>query len=394
MSELEQRVLAGIDTEALVATTQRLVRVPGENPPGEEEATAAEVLAVAAELGLPGERYDVAPGRPNVTVTLAGGAGPGLLLLGHTDVVPVGDGWSVEAFGGEVRGGRIHGRGSADMKGGLAACLHAMTAVRRAGVELRGPVHLAALADEEQHGIGVREWITRRPGPLLGCVVAEPTDLQTVVAARGACYLDVEVQGVAAHSGRPDDGCNAISGAAAVVAEVDRWHAELAAFAHPLVGPATFNVGVVAGGAGPSIVPAECRLRIDRRLLPNERPTEVLVAVQRRLADLGLEQRGLTLTVSSPMDMPGFETDPEDPLVLAVDTALHDAGGPGLDLGGWSAACDGGFVAREWGLPVVVLGPGSVATQAHRADESVAVEELVVAARAYALTIVRLLATG
>ena len=92
-----------------------------------------------------------------------------------------------------------------------------------------------------------------------------------------------------------------------------------------------------------------------------------------------------------PMEMPAFETPADSPLAATVDAALADAGGPGLPPGGWTAACDGGFVARDLGVPVVVLGPGSVSTQAHRPDESVAIEELVVAARAYALTALRLL---
>jgi acetylornithine deacetylase len=91
------------------------------------------------------------------------------------------------------------------------------------------------------------------------------------------------------------------------------------------------------------------------------------------------------------MDMPGFETPAGDRFVVAVDGALADAGGPGLPLGGWTAACDGGFVADAWDVPVVVLGPGSVTGQAHRADESVAVADLLVAARCYALAALRLL---
>jgi acetylornithine deacetylase/succinyl-diaminopimelate desuccinylase-like protein len=91
------------------------------------------------------------------------------------------------------------------------------------------------------------------------------------------------------------------------------------------------------------------------------------------------------------MEMPGFATPADAPLVSVVERALADAGGPGLPLGGWTAACDGGLVARQLGVPVVVLGPGSVTNQAHRADESVGIDELVIAARTYALTAVRLL---
>jgi acetylornithine deacetylase len=104
-----------------------------------------------------------------------------------------------------------------------------------------------------------------------------------------------------------------------------------------------------------------------------------------------LAGRGLTFDITMPMEMPAFETPVDAPLATAVDTALADAGGPGLPPGGWTAACDGGFVARDLGVPVVVLGPGSVSTQAHRPDESVSIEELVVAARAYALSALRLL---
>lgn len=105
----------------------------------------------------------------------------------------------------------------------------------------------------------------------------------------------------------------------------------------------------------------------------------------------GLADRGLSVDVSMPMEMPPFQTPADADLVLTAESALADAGGPGLPVGGWTAACDGGFIARDLGVPVVVLGPGSVTEQAHRADESVAVEQLLVAARAYVLTALRLL---
>jgi acetylornithine deacetylase len=227
--------------------------------------------------------------------------------------------------------------------------------------------------------------------PFLGCVTAEPTDLQTVIGARGASYLRVEIHGNACHAGNPDDGANAIYGAAAVVAEIERLHAELAKRPHPLLGPATWSVGQIDGGTSGAIVPAECVVIADRRLLPGESTDVVLDGLRERLAGLRLADRGLTVDVEMPMEMPAFQTPADSELARATAAALADAGGPGLPLGGWTAACDGGFVARDLGVPVVVLGPGSVTGQAHRADESVAIEELLVAARAYALTALRLL---
>jgi acetylornithine deacetylase len=385
-------VLDLIGVEEVTSLAAGLVVAPGENPPGEEQATV-DVLARACDLrDLEWSTDEVRPGRPNLTARLSGGDGPGLLLLGHSDVVPAGDGWSVHPHGGLVRDGRLYGRGSADMKGGLAACLVAMGAVQRAGVELTGPVVLAVTVDEEDGALGVQHYLnTEERDDFLGCLVAEPTDLQTIIAARGDAYLKINISGRAAHAGNPSDGANAIYGAARVIDDLRAWHHELAADAHPLVGPATVSVGTIAGGTGPSIVAAECEVIADRRLLPSESGPEVLDQLQARIDRLGLAAEGLSASVELTLDMPGFETDPNHACVTAVAEAARAAGAPEVPLGGWTAACDGGFLARDAKLPVVVFGPGSVSGQAHRADESVPLNELLIAARSYTLTILRLL---
>ncbi|MFG1907917.1 M20 family metallopeptidase [Kribbella sp. NPDC048928] len=427
LTPAEQKVLDRIDEELLVQITQDLLRARGQNPPGDEAATVAVLAAAASDLGLDVRTSPVEPGRENVSITLAGGNDPGLLLLGHTDVVPVGDGWSVDPYGGLVRDGRIYGRGASDMKGGLAAALAALAALRE--TPLAGPVELAALVDEEETGKGIRAYVKagltaavdnfgpdepptdrleaegtgpghtspashRIPRQYVGCITAEPTDLQTIIAARGDSYLQVSVHGRASHAGNPDGGANAIYGAAAVVTEIERLHAELAESPHPLLGPATWSVGQINGGTGGSIVPADCVVVADRRLLPGESPTEVLADLQRRVAALHLEDRGLTVELAMPMEMPAFETAEDHDLVRITEAARFDAGGPPMPLAGWTAACDGGYVARDLDVPVVVLGPGSVTDQAHRADESVAIADLVTAARAYALIALRLLGTA
>src|SRR3954453_14371531 len=319
----EQAVLDRIDEDLLVRVTGDLLRARGQNPPGEEAATVEVLAAAGRELGLEVLRTEVEADRDNLSVTVASGNGPGLLLLGHTDVVPVGDGWTTDPFGGEVRDGRIYGRGASDMKGGLAAALTAIAALRDS--KLTGPVELAAVVDEEETGKGIRAYVAARQRPFLGCITAEPTDLQTIIGARGDSYLRVAIHGRSCHAGNPDDGANAIYGAAAVIAEIERLHAELAAKPHPLLGPATWSVGQINGGTGGSIVPAECVLVADRRLLPGESPEAVLSDLKTRGAALNLPDRGLSVDLAMPMEMPAFPTPADADLVTVTDAALADA---------------------------------------------------------------------
>lgn len=389
------QALAAIDADLITTIAQDLIQATGRAEPGTEQSTAQVLADHAQALGLEVSVTEVAPGRPNVKVVLPGGAEPGLLILGHTDVVPPGPGWTREPFSGHIAEGRLYGRGATDMLGGLAAALVAMGALRAAGVQLAGPVELAAVVDEEELGLGIRHYITE-PQNLVhaGCVVAEPTDLQVIIAARGASYVEIDVSGQAAHAGDPSQGKNAIYGAAQVIGDLERWHEQMRSEAHPLVGPATWNVGVVAGGVGGSMVPDHCRVSADRRLLPAEDPTVVLEQITQRVQSLGLGERGLGVEVRMPMDMPGFETPADHPLVTACTHAVPASGGPDLPVGGWTAACDGGFLARDAQMPVVVLGPGSVTEQAHRPDESVALADLDIAARSYARIAVTMLGSG
>ncbi|AKT50746.1 M20 family metallopeptidase [Arsenicicoccus sp. oral taxon 190] len=401
----ERRVLELLDEAELVDLTFALVRARGENP-GETEGPTVDVLAAACrERGLTVATREVAPGRPNLVATLPGsgsgsgpasGSGPGLLFLGHSDVVPAGPGWSGDPFEPRQEAGRLVGRGVADMKGGLAAVVLAVDAVRRAGVPLTGAVTLACTVDEEDLDLGIRDLVAQPdllPGPYAACVVAEPTDLSVVVACRGDAYLEVEVTGVAAHSGRPADGRNAIDAAARIVDLVRADHERLVAAAEDRLGSGTWNVGRIEGGRGTSIVAPGCHLWLDRRLMPGEDPERIAAELRDRVEAAGIVGDGIGVELQVTMEMPGFETEPDHPLVTAGVDATRAVGRPG-EVDVWTAACDGGFVVRDLGIPAVVLGPGSVSEQAHQADESVAVAELLDAARVYALLILRLVGTS
>ncbi|WP_235861358.1 M20 family metallopeptidase [Tersicoccus phoenicis] len=389
-------MLEFLDRDDLVALTRALVDAGGENPGGSEQNTAEVLAAAARKRGLTARLEHVAPGRPNVDVDLEpGGAighGPGLLFLGHSDVVPAGPGWTREPFRSTVEDGRLYGRGSTDMKGGLAAVLVAMAALRRADAPLAGPVRLACTVDEEDLGLGIRALTTRGLGrPFRGCIVAEPTDLQTVVGCRGDAYLEVEISGVAAHSGRPADGRNAIDAAARLLDLVRGDHDRMQHDLDPLLGAGTWNVGRIEGGRGTSVVAPSCRLWLDRRLMPDEDPQRIAADLVEAAEVAGITGDGIHLMVEVTMAMPGFRTDPAHPLAAAVHDAVDAVDGP-ASIGGWTAACDGGFIARDHAVPTVVMGPGGLNDQAHQVDESVGIDELMLAARAYALSALRLLA--
>ena len=408
LTATEQAVLDAVDLDRIVDLAGRLIGAGGENPGDTEAATVAVLEAAARELGLEVAIQPAVPDRPNILVTLppraaagtsaaAGvpgpdsGAAPGLMFLGHSDVVPAGPGWSRQPFQAAVENDRLYGRGATDMKGGLAAVLGAMAALKQAGAPLSGPVTLVCTVDEEDLGLGIRTLAASAlPHDYLGCVVAEPTDLETVVGCRGDSYLELEITGRPAHSGRPADGRNAIAAAARICELIRADHERLQQDQDDLLGAGTWNVGLIEGGQGTSVVAPSCSLSLDRRLMPDDDPDRILADLLARIREAGIDTGGISVTGRVSMQMPGFRTPADHPLVAAAVASVEAAGGS-TRIGGWTAACDGGFIVRDFGVPAIVLGPGGLNDQAHQADESVGLDELSIAARAYALLCLRAL---
>ncbi|MFC7430201.1 MULTISPECIES: M20 family metallopeptidase [unclassified Agrococcus] len=378
-----ERALALVDEATIVADASSLILAPSENPGGTEARAARALAAIASRLGGRVALEEAAPGRPNASVRFGpdvdASGSAGLLFLGHSDVVPAGPGWTRDPFAPTVVDGTLVGRGATDMKGGLAAVLQALAAVHRIRPDV--PLELLVTADEEDLALGMAAQLRHPPRPYLACIVAEPTDLATVVACRGASNHEIVVHGRAAHAGRPEDGASAIAGAAAVVDAILADHAALRAGASGLLGSASWSVGRIDGGHATSIVPDRCTLLVDRRLLPGEDAGTVLQAllaeVRPRVESLGCTVEGATL-----MAMPGFTTDAAHPLVDAAVAALA-AEGRTSRVEVWTAACEGGFVAEHHGCPTIILGPGDITGQAHQPDEHVRIADLGTAARAY-----------
>ncbi|WP_032379197.1 M20 family metallopeptidase [Rhodococcoides fascians] len=399
----ERALLDSIDEKEIVGLTTALIDAGGENP-GDTEEKPAKVLAEHCRaLGFDVRTVEVAPGRPNVFVSIGSDERPGVLFVGHSDVVPAGTGWTTDPFSAVVRDGRIVGRGSCDMKGGLAAVVAAMAAVLRSGLADEHPMTLACLVDEEDTGLGIRAFVAEPQHRTYSCcVVAEPTDLVTIYGCRGAANLEIEVRGRSAHAGQPRNGANAISAAARIIGIIEGSQAELDANPDPELGPATWNVGTIAGGTGTSMVADRCVVTVDRRLLPGESAAGVVGDLRSRIESAELTGSGIDVEIGVAMEMPGFLTSVNNGLVTTAVQSVMDNGSltNGHSAGSnpvrftdiWTASCDGGFVAQQMGIPTVVLGPGEIEKQAHRPDESVAVRQLTDSARAYALIATRIAA--
>lgn len=387
LSPLEAHVLDRLAPERIADLTTHLVRA---GKGGVEAVTVARLAAALRRIGADVELADVAPERPNLVAHLGGnGSDAGVVFLGHSDVVPEGEGWTADPFEPRREGDALIGRGTADMKGGLAAVVAAMAAVHAEAPHV--PMTLVCTVDEEADSTGIGHYIATTPAhrDFTACVVAEPTELVTVNGCRGAANLRIDVVGASAHAGKPDEGANAILAAADVIAAVEADVKRLDESAHPVLGRGTWNVGTIRGGHGTSIVADQCTLTLDRRTLPAEDPHAVLAtlldAARRRVhkrARPGAERIGIDGVVE--MSMPGFVTDPDTPLVDLARRAVRDAGGAG-DVGIWTGACEGGWIAQHHDVPTIVLGPGDITGQAHQPDEQVSVHELHTAARAYAL---------
>jgi acetylornithine deacetylase len=382
---------SAVDDDRLLDLARRLIAIPTENPPGNERIAAEFLADYFADNGWAVDLSDAAPGRPNVVVRIEGRApGPHLIFDGHLDVVPAGDGWTSDPYTPVIRDGRLIGRGAADMKGGLAAMIAAAEAVQRAQLPMRGSLTLAVVADEEEGGGGT--WHLVRSG-LRGtwAIVPEPTELRPVVAHKGCANLRVQVRGAAAHASVPEQGVNAIDQAGALIAGFGELSGRLKHRQHHLLGYPTLTVCTIQGGFNDYTVPDTCSLTLNRRVVPPETERDVLAEVQAVLAERERIDPAFAADVQLCSFTPPMETDAQSPVVLALRSATREVLGSDQGVVGWSATCDASILTHGAHVPTVVFGPGSIARDAHRPDESVAVTELAQCARIFASTIAQLL---
>jgi acetylornithine deacetylase len=358
-----------IDAGYTTRTLQDLVRINSVNPrldpsAAGEAAIAAYVVDALEQLGLEVFRHEPAPGRISVVGRLRGSRpGKSLMLNAHADTVDVAG--MDEPFSGDIRDGRLYGRGAFDMKGGLAAMMAAVKALADAGRPHGGELLLAAVADEEYASLGTEDLVSRYHPD--GAIVTEPTTLDICLAHKGFAWFDVTTRGRAAHGSRFDLGVDANMRMGRVLAELDLLEKELRARTpHPLVGPPSLHAATICGGSGLSTYAASCRLQIERRTIPGECAESVIEEIgsilHRQMArDPGFEAELNVVLVREP-----FEVAPDAPIVRALTEASTAVLGRTPAYVGQTPWMDAALLAAA-GTETVVM--GATGAGAHAKEE-------------------------
>ncbi len=360
-----------------VAWTRALVAVPSVNPSlepgGDGEGPAADLITpYLRSWGFTVDRSEPEPGRVNLVARMGKGS-PVLGLCGHLDTVGV-TSMSIPPFLPEVRAGRLFGRGSADMKSGLASILAAAAAVARDGGPHQGTLALVFTADEEHASLGLRHLLDTG-FTADAVVVTEPTSLALAPANKGFLWATVRARGRASHGSRPDVGRDAIRQMGRVLAALDLDDLGLrnGDAAHPLLGPESLHAGTIRGGEAPSVYPEHCLLELEFRLLPDTEPAAILRRLTGLLERVEAEHPGVSLHLDPGMERPGAELSAESALVRLLGEALDDEGLP-APVEGMTAWVESSWF-MEAGIPSLCFGPGSIG-DAHTADESVPLVEV------------------
>ena len=419
----ESAALRAVDAIAdeMVDFLRGLTRIPTVNPPGEEYRAGAEFIGAKLKQFGYDCRYVAADGRPEHTPThprinvigqMAGaGPGPRLHFNGHFDVVPVGEGWTVDPFAGLLQDGKLYGRGTADQKAGIAASIFAVEAIRRSGIRLAGNVEQSGTVDEESGGFAGVAWLAQ-----LGLIhkdrtdfviITEPTDANRVcIGHRGVYWFKVIQHGRIGHGSMPYLGVSAADHLGDVIHEITHiLKPELARrkTEMPVEPPgsryASININSVFGGQPEQGTQTPCVIDragaiFDLRFLAEERLEDVQGEIRRLLDDLCSRNPAAKYTMEDLMIVRPTQTDPSSILVRTVSSSIERVLGSRPPLMASPGTYDQKHVNRI-GLiqDCIAYGPG-ILNLAHQPDEYVIIEDLIQSAKVMALTAMSLLGAG
>jgi acetylornithine deacetylase/succinyl-diaminopimelate desuccinylase family protein len=376
------RAAGPIDRDAigrdLAVTLGDLVAIDSRSPPGDTAAIAARI---ARDLVASGYQVDTPRFGTSTNVVARLGSGhPSLVFNVHVDTIGPGDraAWHTEPYGLVVREGRLHGLGASNAKGAAACHLWLAREIARAGGPARGEVVFTFVGDEENLGpdglARLRAEGMVRPDML---VVGAPTENQMIVAERGVIWVQVVTHGRAAHAGAAPTGDNAILRMMRLLSRIERdLSPDIARRRAASPGgelASMINVGTIEGGEQPNVVPAHCKVRIDRRLLPSENPADAFAELRDCLLGAG-EPEG-TVEVSQLTASAGFQSRDDGPMFAAFNAAIASHLGAPARFVNAVGVFDGRYFARD-GIEIIDFGPGE-GGQGHAPNESIPIAQMI-----------------
>jgi acetylornithine deacetylase/succinyl-diaminopimelate desuccinylase family protein len=381
LSPFEKDVLATVQSDEVAAFLQAIIQQRSDYPPGDCRAAVALVAEKLSVSGIDYELLSKQEHQPNLIANLGdtGREVPQLMYHSHIDTVPPGEleRWSVDPFGGEIKDGRIYGRGAGDDKGSVAAQVMALVALARAEVPLSGCLRLVVVSDEEFGGTNGTRWLHQESKLRTDAlVVGEQTNNQVAIAERVACGIDITVIGKSAHGATPWEGENAVLKAARALTYLqDQLFPRLEARTHPYLPAPTLCVCKIEGGQQWGIVPERCKIEMDRRMIPGETREMAMEEIRQTLDEYAATVEPLNFELFSTGEVAAnIDTSPEDPFVVRANQTLQDLTSEHRPLTGYVQTSDGRWLAKDC-IPIIIFGPSEPAV-AHSTDEYVSVEQL------------------
>jgi acetylornithine deacetylase len=389
---LEELVAIDSVNPTLAPATHQSGQAVGRPGASGEQRAAEHVREFLRANGIAAELEDAAPGRPNVIARIppfaknapflrqgkqdgapaeGGNAKAGLLIVAHIDTVGAGD--MREPFTPRVRDEKMYGRGALDIKSGVAAMCAAAAEIVREGAPLARPVIIAGVVDEECNSIGT-EALLRRGHTAEAAIVLEPTHLKLIVAHKGYAWFEIVTHGRAAHGSLPAEGRDAIRMMGRVLVALDELEKKLASRApHPRLGNASLHASLIEGGQELSSYPAECRLQLERRMLPGEKEQSAEAELRAMLASLEKQDAEFRATLRGGLGArPAYEIREDAPLVQRARKSIARVCGA-CELAGMSAWTDTALLAAA-GIPGIVFGP--TGRGLHGAEEHVELDSV------------------
>lgn len=363
-----------------VQLTQALVRVDTVNPPGQEESCARLLAERLEKSGFEIELSEIAPGRPNLVARLRGTSRkPALCFSGHLDTVPLGaETWTRPPLAGEIHDGRIWGRGTTDMKAGIAAFI---VAVETYADSKNRPADIVLMlsASEETgcQGAAAIAENSGKYGKIGAFVVAEPTANAVVHGHKGATWARLSAKGRTAHGSMPDLGINAIYKLADAVRIIRAFR--FSEYPHPLLGVPSLNVGTITGGQNVNSVPDTASLMLDLRTVWPRSTDRILKQIATAI--------GPDIDISQQLSVPSLATDIDDPWVKRVEQLVQSVTGESQNPRAATFFTDGALLREAFDLaPTILLGPGEPSL-AHQTDEWCSIDRIEAACAMYKLII-------